>query len=583
MKHIALSLVATMVLCLASATAARAGQCPTTIDDATFVSEAELRALTAEMAGFGFRSTASKSNEQFIKWIKRQLRRIDGMEIGTERIKLRRWQPRPKAREGKGRDLAAAGALRLVQSDGTAEDVPVAGAVPYALPTSKKGVRGALVHLPPDQPITAENAAGKVILRDFPDRSIPYVGFRLLGLYLTPDLEARTGNYERPYLAALHQELLAAGTAGAAGVVFAFHVPTEQVRGYFDPHNGTHYAVPAVFVGGDQEARLKAAAGTGVSASVVVRAEADRASTRNLIATLPGQVPERIVLAVNTDGTTWVQDNGTAGVLALARYVASLPIECRPRTYEFVFGGAHLHISREGTTRYADQLDAEYDQGTVAFRVRDRASRHARDPARPRRRRLGAASRVQRGRRSVPVGGGQQRGAARGRDHGDAAAEPRLHRRARRRGASRAGPGAGDLLVRRYRRSVPQPAHPDDGDDLGAVVPLGAVVRRERDRLRAHAEAAPGRGRCDRRALDAAERGDRGRLSESPRAAGRGRADVLARPAAGAGARPGGVRRVSFEPTQAHCTGSRQVSYTFRVVRFTWDPARLQRTSASMG
>lgn len=367
MKHIALSLVATMVLCLASATAARAGQCPTTIDDATFVSEAELRALTAEMAGFGFRSTASKSNEQFIKWIKRQLRRIDGMEIGTERIKLRRWQPRPKAREGKGRDLAAAGALRLVQSDGTAEDVPVAGAVPYALPTSKKGVRGALVHLPPDQPITAENAAGKVILRDFPDRSIPYVGFRLLGLYLTPDLEARTGNYERPYLAALHQELLAAGTAGAAGVVFAFHVPTEQVRGYFDPHNGTHYAVPAVFVGGDQEARLKAAAGTGVSASVVVRAEADRASTRNLIATLPGQVPERIVLAVNTDGTTWVQDNGTAGVLALARYVASLPIECRPRTYEFVFGGAHLHISREGTTRYADQLDAEYDQGTVAF------------------------------------------------------------------------------------------------------------------------------------------------------------------------------------------------------------------------
>jgi len=367
MKHLAL----TMILCLASATAARA-QCPATIDDAAFASEAELRALTAEMAGFGFRSTASRSNERFIKWIKRELKQIGGqrggMKIRTEKIELRRWQPIPKAADKRqGRDLAAAGALQLVHADGTVEDVPVAGAVPYALPTSKKGVAGALVHLAPDVPITAENAAGKVVLRDFPDRSIPYVGFSLLGLHLTPDLAARTGAYERPYLAALHQELLDAGTAGAAGVIFAFHVPTEQVRGYFDPHNGTHYAVPAVYVGGDQEARLEAAAGGGVSASVVVRAKADRASTRNLIATLPGQGPERIVLAVNTDGTTWVQDNGTAGVLALARYLAGLPIECRPRTYEFVFGGAHLHISREGTTRYADQLDADYDTGTVAF------------------------------------------------------------------------------------------------------------------------------------------------------------------------------------------------------------------------
>jgi hypothetical protein len=361
-----LAIAAGLALCLASAAVALAGGCPTTVDGAVFASEQELRDLTAEMASFGLRSTASKSNEKFIDRLKRHMRRIDGMEIRTERIKLRRWQPLPKAEGMPGRDLAEAGELKLVQSDGSTEDVPVAGAVPYALPTSKSGSEGPLVYLPRDVPITPESAAGKVVLRDFPDVSIPYAGFRLLGLYITPDIQARTGPYERPYLAALHQELLDAGTAGAAGVVFAFHVPTEQVRGYFDPHNGTHYAVPAVFVGGDQEAALKAAAGT-VSAAVVVRARADKAATRNLIATLPGQGPERIVLAVNTDGHTWVQDNGTAGVVALARYVASLPIECRPRTFEFVFGGAHLHISREGTTRYADQLDEDYDEGTVAF------------------------------------------------------------------------------------------------------------------------------------------------------------------------------------------------------------------------
>jgi hypothetical protein len=357
--------IAAIALCVA--TAAHAAECPTTIDDATFASESELRRLTAKMVSFGMRSTASRSNERFINWLRGEMRRIGGMDIRTERIRLRRWQPIPKADDVPGRDLARAGALTLVAADGTTQDVPVAGPVPYALPTSKRGAQGPLIYIPPDQPITAENAAGKVVLRDFPDRSIPYIGFQLLGLYVTPDIVARTGDYERPYLAALPDELLAAGVAGAAGLIFAFDVPTEQVRGYFDPHNGTHYAVPAVYVGADEAAQLRTAAATGASARIVVRAKVDRASTRNLIATLPGQTPERIVLSVNTDGTTWVQDNGTAGVLALARYLAALPIACRPRTFEIMFGGAHLHISREGTNRYAARLDAEYDAGTVAF------------------------------------------------------------------------------------------------------------------------------------------------------------------------------------------------------------------------
>ena len=340
---------------------------PQTVDESVFASEAELRKLTSEMAGFGLRSTASRSNEQFIDRLKRHMRRIDGMKIRTERIKLRRWQPLPKADGVPGRDLARAGELKLVQSDGSTQNIPVAGAVPYALPTSKRGSQGPLVYLAPDVEITPENSAGKVVLREFPDRSIPYVGFTLLGLYLTPDLAGRPGSYERPYLAALHEELLAAGTAGAAGVIFAFHVPTDAVRGYWDPHNGTHYTVPAVFVGDEQGQQLRAVADSNVSASVVVRAKTDRASTRNLIATLPGQTPERIVFSVNTDGNTWVQDDGNAALVALARYLAGLPIECRPRTFEFAFGAAHLHISREGTDRYAAQLDEEYDDGTVAF------------------------------------------------------------------------------------------------------------------------------------------------------------------------------------------------------------------------
>ena len=150
------------------------------------------------MASFGLRSTASDSNEAFIDWLDAQVSEIDGIETRTQEIALRRWQPLPMADDLPGRDLARAGALRLVRSSAATEEIPVAGAVPYALPTSESGSQGPLVYLGPDEPITPQNAAGKVVLREFPDRAIPYIGFQLLGLYLTPDLAARMGDYERP-------------------------------------------------------------------------------------------------------------------------------------------------------------------------------------------------------------------------------------------------------------------------------------------------------------------------------------------------------------------------------------------------
>jgi hypothetical protein len=79
------------------------------------------------------------------------------------------------------------------------------------------------------------------VLREFPATSLPYGALQGIGIYVTPDLANATGNYERPFLNEVHQELLAASAAGAAGVVFAFDPPRGQVRGYGDPHTGTNY------------------------------------------------------------------------------------------------------------------------------------------------------------------------------------------------------------------------------------------------------------------------------------------------------------------------------------------------------
>src|SRR5262249_26115050 len=124
--------------------------------------------------------------------------------------------------------------------------------------------------------------------------------------------------------AALNDDLVAAGLAGAAGLIVAFDFPRGQVRGYYDPHTGTHYRVPGVFVGVDEALRLKQMAGS--RASVGVLARTDHATTRSVVATLPGQSAERIVFDANTDGNTWVQENGNAALLALAAYFSRLPL-----------------------------------------------------------------------------------------------------------------------------------------------------------------------------------------------------------------------------------------------------------------
>lgn len=365
---IAVAGASAVVFALSTTPAAGAATCPTSVGDRAFASATQLRATMGRIVGFGqLRNAGSQSHNQELRWLDGRLKRIPGLRVRSDPYWVRSWQPTTPARKGQGMDLARAGELRITKLGGSETRIRVAGSVPYALPTNNRGSGGPLVYLPPGRQITAQNAADRVVIRDFPQASIPAAGIQFLSLYITPDLATQTGAYARPYLAPLDQEMWNAGTAGAAGIVFVFDVPEKQVRGYWDPHNGTHYKVPGLFVGADQGDQLKALAAVGRSARVVVHARSKRAKTRNLIATLPGQSPQRIVLSTHTDGATWVQENGVAGVLALARYLAELPKQCRPRTFQFEFGSGHLGFARDGTELYARKLDQQYDQGSVAF------------------------------------------------------------------------------------------------------------------------------------------------------------------------------------------------------------------------
>lgn len=345
-------------LTMASAAgAARGPQCPAYVNASKFTTTSQLQQDTAKFNSFGPRILGSSSHNKAISWLESQARAI-GMKTRSRYYRPYAWLPKTGFRNKPGLDISKAGGITVKKADGSTVKVADAGAVHWSRPTSPGGEGGPLVYLPPDEDITAANSAGKVIIRDFETGSIPFGVLKaLLSLYTTPDLDGYT-DYVRPYLSPnLHEDQMAASAAGARGVIFVFDLPQKQVSGYYDPHLGVIYRQPAVFVGRTQVDQLKALAAAGSSARVIVQAKLARKKTRNLIATIPGKSKEKMVMVANTDGNSWVQENGVIGMLAIARYYAKLPLSCRPRTLEMVFSTAHDSVREDGLRPWNYRLD----------------------------------------------------------------------------------------------------------------------------------------------------------------------------------------------------------------------------------
>jgi hypothetical protein len=319
-----------LVLALAVLTLVPAGAaaaCPRAVDPSEFASAARLSEWTGVQARLGVRATANANHRRFVAWLERQMQAIPGVRMRSVGYRIRRWDHR-------GTSLVVGGA-----------SVPVAGPIPYARATGTGGVTGPLVYLPPAEQITAANAGGRIVIRD-----------RL------------------PGSAKEDADLEAAGAAGAKALLFAKDLPRRQVHGFYRPYRGIHWQVPGAYLGVDEGQRLKEAlvGGGPVEATLTLRAVTRPATTRMLLATLPGRGKRRFVVESHTDGVNAIWDNGPIAMLAMARYLARLPASCRPRV-QFAFTTAHLYLHlvsrKEGggsAMQLAKRLDREYDRGRVA-------------------------------------------------------------------------------------------------------------------------------------------------------------------------------------------------------------------------
>ena len=344
-----------------------AAACSVQPDPAALPDAAKLREMNAFLAKLGVRPTGSTSQNAYIAWILRQLATVPGAQVAEQRFHINRWK---------------AGTMQLqLTAAGATSAVPIAAPVPYAQPTSSKGVSGQVVEIPDEEAITAANAAGRIVLRPAPAGSVPNYDFFLPAVswfvYDPNNTIDPTASFLGDFINynARVADLRNAAAAGAKAVLFVKDLPARQLTNHYEPYEGTPWKVPAVFLGADEGKRIEEAIAQGAAPSVrlVLHAGFREVETPTVLATIPGESRQRIVIDSHTDGTNAVEDNGPIAMVAMARYAAALPAGCRPRTLEFVFPTAHFYqrVADPGK-RYggagviAEQLDSEYDEGKVS-------------------------------------------------------------------------------------------------------------------------------------------------------------------------------------------------------------------------
>jgi hypothetical protein len=360
-------LVAVPVLFMLAAPAAVRAACPVAPPANALPDAGELRNMNAFLGRLGARPTGSAEQNAYIDWIRRQVQAIPGVQLSEQQFTINRW---------------TAGTTKLSMTvNGKATTLSIADAIPYTQPTGTDGVSGPAVYIPDDQAITSDNAAGRIVVRPAPAGSVPMADFLLPVVswesYDPDNTFDPTQNFFGDFINynARVADLRAAAAAGAKALLFVKDLPRKQIAGHVEPYEGSPWQVPGVFLGADEGKQISDAIAGGEQPTIrlVEQATYDRVQTPSLEAVLPGQHAQRLVVDSHTDGTNAVEDNGPIAMVAMLRYYASQPIACRPRTLQFAFSTAHFYqrlvspnVRFGGAGQLAQQLDDEYDKGTVS-------------------------------------------------------------------------------------------------------------------------------------------------------------------------------------------------------------------------
>ena len=280
------------------------------------------------MAKLGPKYTGNPAHVEFVEFLAKSLTTA-GLDVQREHYTFPRWDARRWE-------------ISIAPQSGPAFKPVVTSYFPYSGETTAAGVTGELVYAGSPGAFKLDGLQGKVALVDFK------VNHRKFGEIYEPwGIYPSTAHFPadvHPARGAVN-DLTQFQKAGAVGVILAWlDVSDANAADQYTPFSRPPQGIPGLYVGKDTGAKLKAIAGTGAKATVVLEARTfPNTPTDTLIATLPGANPDEVIIVnTHTDGPNATEENGGIGVLALATYFAKLPKSARNRTLVFPLTSGHF-------------------------------------------------------------------------------------------------------------------------------------------------------------------------------------------------------------------------------------------------
>lgn len=298
-----------------------------------------------QINAFGPRLTGTPAHEACIDFLATELEGM-GFKIEETVHSIARWMPQ-----------------HVTLSTAEGADIPIAAPYPYSGCTSEKGVTAGLVWFN-GAPHSFRRARGKIAVVSLKRRDLTWM---LLTLCMKrrlclPDRSATfPWRIKTPLLTGLMGVALdKARRDGVRGVICVYEgVSPGQLKGQVVPFTTPYADLPAVWVNEVEGARLRSFAANGRAVTLTLTATLEQVPTRSLHAVLPGRRrDETLIINTHTDGPNACEENGAAGILALAQYFSAQAIGMRRRTMVFVLVTGHFQIP---------QLGRNGDQATSAW------------------------------------------------------------------------------------------------------------------------------------------------------------------------------------------------------------------------
>jgi len=304
------------------------------------------------MAKLGPKFTGNRAHTQFVEFLATHLQSL-GLDFTRDRYTFPRWE-------------AKRWEIGVRPASGQPFNVPVTSYWPYSGQTPAEGVTGELVYGGAHPGYQLSGVEGKIVFVDIANEPANW-GETYQPWGVLPPGTAFPAQHSM--LRSPVSKLSAFQKAGAAGVILGWtNVSDGNAADQYSPFGAALQNIPALYVGGDAGTRLKAMAGSGAKATLVLEADVfPDAPTDSLIATLPGSSSDEVIIVnTHTDGSNALQENGGMGILALAKYFSQIPRAERKRTMVFVLSTGHFANSYVPSIRGVIGKHPELIQKAVA-------------------------------------------------------------------------------------------------------------------------------------------------------------------------------------------------------------------------